>query len=73
MWPPVIESIVTLICIRGPTSEPSSTASRNPASAPAASRTVVIPHAKVRRRFSVTRKKGALNGSCITRTSSKSS
>jgi len=55
LWPPVIDSMVTLICIRGPTSEPSSTASRRPASAPIASRTVVIPSEIVRRRFSAVR------------------
>ena len=66
--PPVIESIATLICIRGPTSVPSSTAALSPASAPEASRTDVIPSASVSRRFSAIRKNGSLNGSFMTRT-----
>ena len=54
-WPPVIESMVMEICMRGPTSTPSSIALRIPASAPLASRTVVMPSASVFRRASGTR------------------
>ena len=39
LWPAVWLSIVTATCIRGPTSTPSRTAWRSPASAPPASRT----------------------------------
>ena len=55
LCPPVIDSIVRLTCMRGPANVPSSTAIRSPASAPEASRTVVIPSARVLRRFSATR------------------
>ena len=51
LCPPVIESIDTETCMRGPTSVPSSTAIRRPASAPDASRTVVMPSPIVVRRF----------------------
>ncbi len=73
LWPPVIDSIVTLICIRGPGSTPCSTAILRPASAPIASRAVVMPSASVVRRFSAIRKNDSENGSFITRVSSKSS
>jgi hypothetical protein len=42
-WPPVVESAVMLICMRGPATTPSSTACLTPKSAPPASRTVVMP------------------------------
>ncbi len=55
LWPPVIDSIDIDSCMRGPMSVPSSTATRRPASAPVASRTVVMPRASVRRSVSPTR------------------
>jgi len=73
LCPPVIESMVTLICMRGPTRMPSSTAIRSPASAPEASRTVVMPSARVVRSVSAIRKNASENGSFIRRASSKSS
>ena len=51
LCPPVWLSIVTAIRIRGPGITPSSTARFSPRSAPPASRTVVIPSARVVRRF----------------------
>jgi len=49
--PPVWLSRVTEICSRGPGTSPSATAFFTPASAPAASRTMVIPAARVAARF----------------------
>ena len=56
LCPPVWLSIVTAICIRGPGISPSSTARLRPASAPPASRTVVIPNDSVVSRFAGARK-----------------
>jgi hypothetical protein len=47
LWPPVMLSAVTEMCIRGPTRTPSSTAFLRPRSAPPASRTVVIHHGEL--------------------------
>ena len=65
--------IVTEICMRGPTTTPSSTAIFMPRSAPEASRTVVMPSLSVVRRFSAIWKKRYENGRCIIAVSSKSS
>ena len=51
-WPPVWLSALIEICIRGPSRRPSSTARCTPRSAPAASRTVVMPQSSVAARFS---------------------
>ena len=72
-WPPVMLTMFTEMCIRGPTSSPSSTARLIPASAPAASRTVVIPSSRIHRSVSATLKKRYVNGSWTIRVMSKSS
>ena len=71
--PPVIDSIVTEICMRGPGSTPSSTARFMPQSAPPASRTVVMPIARYQRSVSGNWKKRYEKGVYASRTSSKSS
>src|SRR5581483_9346121 len=73
LCPPVMPSMVTEICILGPTSTPSWIARLSPRSAPEASRTVVIPSASVRRRFSGIVKNWYENGRWRTASSSKSS
>src|SRR4051812_46979128 len=52
------------ICIRGPATSPRSTASFTPASAPAASRTLVIPACSVDARFCAAMKNRYENGVC---------
>ncbi len=49
--PPVWLIIASEICMRGPRTSPDRTASATPRSAPAASRTEVMPRARVRRRL----------------------
>ncbi len=72
LWPPVWLSIVIATCTLGPTRTRSSIAFRSPASAPPASRTVVMPCASVIRRFSGIRKKPYENGRCCSVSSSSS-
>ena len=54
-WPPVWEIIAMDTSRRGPSTKPSSMASRKPASAPPMSRAVVTPQARVSARIAVER------------------